>query len=133
MRKAIFTLAMLAALATAMPASALLPPQAYANARANAPNVIVIDVGSVEFAGESSCRVLGHVSSVERGTRYEVGASVELNVPCRGHVALSGPPMPGPTLYQNSVALQASQHGRAYLDENGALALYQYEILPAAE
>jgi len=131
MRKVTFALAALAAALTASPAAALLAPQYYAEARANAPNVIVIDVGSVEFASATSCTVRGSVSTVERGDKYEAGGAVELTVPCRGHVMT--PPMTGAVIFQNSATLQASTRGRAYLDENGALALYQYEILTAAE
>ena len=130
MRKITFAFTALAAALAASPASALLPPQAYANARANAPNVIVIDVASVEFASATSCIVRGSVGAVERGDKYEAGGSVELTVPCRGHVAT--PVMTGAVIFQNSQTLQASARGRAYLDDAGALALYQYEILPAA-
>jgi len=131
MRQITFALAALAAALTASPAVALLPPQAYADARANAPNVIVIDVAAVEFTSAMSCTVRGSVSTVERGEKYEAGGEVELVVPCRGHVMT--PVMTGAVIFQNSETLQASTRGRAYLDENGALARYQYEILPAAE
>lgn len=131
MRRITFALAALAAAFAASPAAALLPPQVYANARANAANVIVLNVASVEFVSDMSCAVRGSVETVERGSKYQAGVEVELRVPCRGHVMT--PPMTGAIIFQNSQALQASTRGRAYLDENGVLALYQYEILPAAE
>lgn len=120
--------AIFAALA-ASPASALLPPSAYAEARANAPNVVLIAVTQVDFTGETSCHVHGAIVAVERGAKYEQGAPISIEVPCRGHAAQSGPPMVGPVIYQSSQALQESTRGRAYLDENGALARYQYEIV----
>ncbi|MDZ4690717.1 hypothetical protein [Terricaulis sp.] len=129
MRKLTFALAAIAAALTASPAFALLPPQAYANARANAANVIIINVEAVEFTSAMSCTVRGTVGAVERGAKYEGGAAVELTVPCRGHVM--SPVMTGAVIFQNSQALQASTRGRAYLDDAGALALYQYEILAA--
>lgn len=127
MRKSLLALAFAAL--TASPAFAALPPQAYANARANAPNVIVIDVASVELTSATSCTVRGSVNTVERGEKYEAGGEVEIVVPCRGHV--QAPVMVGAVVWQNSATLQASTRGRAYLDDAGALALYQYEILPA--
>lgn len=129
MRTTIFALAAALTAMSAAPAFAALPPQAYANARDNAPNVIVIDVASVEFTSATSCTVRGSVNAVERGDQYEAGGAVEIIVPCRGHV--QAPIMVGAVVWQNSATLQASTRGRAYLDTNGALALYQYEILAA--
>jgi len=118
------------ALALAPNAAALLPPQAYAEARANAANVVVIDVDGVEFVSDSLCAVSGRVAQVERGEKYEAGAEVRIDTPCRGHVAVM--PMPGPVIYQDSAALQASTRGRAYLDAEGRLARWKYEIIAIA-
>jgi len=118
-------------LAFAAPAFAALPPQYYQQARDNAADVVVIDVrevGSPPAQGYGDCAVSGTVAAVERGETYAVGDEITLAVPCMlpdARVPIGG------VQWKGVEALRAAPAGRAFLN-NGALALYQYEILAAA-
>lgn len=124
--------AMLAGLAlgatlTVAPASAALHPKYYEEARAKAPNVIVLDVLKVTRpAGESGdCKVAGRVIRAERGERYKAGDAVEILVPCmteEASVRTSG------RVWLDMDALVRSAHGKAWLDNEGRLAMDQYQL-----
>lgn len=124
--RTLFAAALLAAYAAAAPALAALPPQAYADARDGAADVIVIEVSAVETTGPMSCAVSGNVLRIERGARYSADDAVRISVPCLGHSDAQA--HPGPVLYQGTRQLRESRYARAYMN-GGALALYQYQIL----
>lgn len=119
--------ALVLAAATATPALAALAPQYYQQARDNAPNVIVFDVVDVTTPDEAAgdCLVAAKVIRAERGTQYKAGEELVLVVPCRKPDA---PVKSGPTVWQDMDALVRSAHGKAYLGEDGALVLDQYEL-----
>jgi hypothetical protein len=114
----------------AVPAFAALPPQYYEEARANAENVVVVRVERVAGLGLANgygeCRVTGTVAAVERGTRHSTAERLSIAVPCRR--ASANIPASG-VQYEDMSELRRSRWGRAYLDANGNLALYQYDIL----
>ncbi|MBP7705314.1 MAG: hypothetical protein KA105_08565 [Caulobacter sp.] len=118
--------ALLLAAVVATPAAALLPPRYYQEARDKAAHVVVFDVTHVGVpAGVSGdCNVEGKVIRDERGD-LKPGDAVKMAVPCRTPLAT---PMPGPVIWQDMEALSRSAHGKAYLDAEGNLALYQYEL-----
>jgi hypothetical protein len=120
--------ALLAVLLGAAPGHALMAPEYYERARKNAPDVIVLKVGTVIGPVEAYglCKVEGTVAQVERGNRYKPGASVAVDVPCRKPGAT--PPL-GPVLYNAFADLQTYPFGRAYLLEDGRLSLFQYHPL----
>ncbi|MEP9350021.1 hypothetical protein [Xanthobacter sp. KR7-225] len=123
-----------AALAAAMlhpgAALALMPPYVYQTARDDAASVIVIAVEAVKAPKRvfGNCTVDGTIAKVERGTTYQPGQKVSLEVPCAAPDAY--PPIGG-TIYQNLPDLKASKFGRAYLDAVGKVVLSQYEQLAA--
>ena len=111
-------------------AFAALPPQYYDEARANAESVLVVQIdrtlGLPIMRGYGACRLSGRVAAVERGARYSVGEAVTISVPCRrqnAQIPASG------VQYEDVGELRRSRWGRAWLNANGELALYQYEIL----
>lgn len=109
------------------PASAALHPKYYEEARAKAPNVIVLDVLKVTRpAGDSGdCKVAGRVIRAERGERYKAGDAVEILVPCMTRKAMirsSG------RVWLDMDALVRSAHGKAYLGEDGRLVMDQYQL-----
>lgn len=116
----------------ASPALALLAPEYYQKARETAPDVVVVKVAGVsgpdDASGFGTCTVAGTVAGAERGTRYAVGAAITIPVPCRKQGAQ---PMPGPVLWTDFDQLQAAPYGRAWLEADGKLALYQYQLLAA--
>ena len=122
-------LAALLTVFTALPAVAMMAPEYYERAREEAPNVIVIAVHEVEGAkGDIGwCRVHGIVDEVERGTKYAVGDDVAIAVECLGPAAVDVPV--GGTIWQDMPRLMKSHRGKAWLDEAGAIALSQYEVL----
>lgn len=121
----------LAFILLAAPAFAALAPEYYAQARAEAPSVIVISVLNTSpppARGYGECLVRGSVAAVERGDAYTVGQEVSLAVPCMR----AGASIPaGPVQWQDWRALRTSPYGRAWLTAEGTLALYQYEVLSA--
>ena len=124
-------LAGLALVASATTAHAALPPQYYQQAREEAADVVVIDVrdvGAPPEIGYGECAVSGLVASVERGETYAVGQDITIAVPCRLPNARM---MVGAVQWKSFEALSAAPAGRAFLND-GALALYQYEILAEA-
>ncbi|WP_127091144.1 hypothetical protein [Aquabacter cavernae] len=112
----------------ASPSLALMAPEYYERARANAPDVVVLKVTTVTGpeAAYGNCKVEGTVTGVERGRRYSVGAPLAVEVPCRKPGAK--PPL-GAVLYNAFVDLQTYPFGRAYLLADGKLSLYQYHPL----
>jgi hypothetical protein len=122
---------LLAVVCFSVPAFAALAPQYYEQARTNADSVIVVRVERVSglaLGDRGTCHVVGVVAAVERGTRYQVDARVTIGVPCRrlhADVPASG------VQYKEVHELRRSRWGRAFLDANGDLALYQYDILAA--
>ncbi|MGU3495512.1 hypothetical protein ACLBXM_15845 [Xanthobacteraceae bacterium A53D] len=116
---------------TAGSALALLPPQFYEQARASAPNVVVVKVASVRAPADprGTCAVKSKVLKVERGTLYKAGQTVTIGVPC---VNPGAPPLVGGTIYAEPAALRAAGFGRAYLDASGTLMQSQYHLLDKA-
>ncbi|MDB5470041.1 MAG: hypothetical protein JWR84_1601 [Caulobacter sp.] len=113
---------------TAGAAHAALAPQYYQQARDEAPNVIVLDIAEVgPPAGDAGpCLVSGKVHQVERGTRYRNGQTIAIRVPCKTPKA----EIPaGGTIWQDRAALGPGKRARAWLDNAGDLALYQFELL----
>lgn len=108
----------------------MLPPGAYADARRDAPNVVVIEVARVEPIGPFVCAVHGRVRKVERGRKYKKGDAITIETPAIGH-ELARPPIGG-AVFQDFAALSASRFGRAYLSDEGVLALSQYQIMADA-
>lgn len=105
----------------------MLAPGAYKDARASAANVVVIEVARVEALGPLSCAVHGRVLKVERGRKYKKGALIVIEAPAIGQ-APARPPIGG-AIFQDFAALSASRFGRAYLSDEGALMLSQYQII----
>ena len=124
-------LSVLAAAAVAGPAFAALAPQYYEEARNRAAHVVVVKVERVNWVrprnGRGECIVLGRIESIDRGDHYRVGARARIAVPC---IAPDAEMMAGPVIWQRPDALRASKRGRAWMNQPGKLALYQYEILP---
>lgn len=123
-------LVVFAASCVAFPALAVLPPEAYERARAQAPHVVVLTVRRVDWngglRGAGHCRIVGTVKAVERGSHYRVGGPIEVKVPC----ARRGASIPaGPVLWKDPDRLKRSRTGRAYMSEPGELARSQYEVL----
>lgn len=119
----------LALLGLTPPAHAALAPEYYEQARAEAADVVVIDVADVGgppfLRGYGFCSVEGVVSAVERGARYTVGEEITLSVPCmRPHAE----PPAGPTIWQDYKTLRDAPAGRAFLND-GRLARSQYDAL----
>jgi hypothetical protein len=121
---------LLAAIFVNAPAFAALPPQYYEEARANAENVLVVRVERVAglpfMRGYGDCRVSGVVETVERGSRHRTGETIQISVPCmrqNAQIPASG------VQYEQVSELRRSHWGRAWLNANGELALYQYDIL----
>jgi hypothetical protein len=113
-------------------ARAALPPHYYEEARRTADSVVVISVAHVRglwlWRGYGDCRVSGRVERVERGERYRPDDPIVVDVPCRrAHAEI---PASG-VQYQDLNELRRSRRGRAWLTPDGALALYQYDILGA--
>lgn len=106
---------------------AALAPEYYQRAREQAADVVVIDVAHVDPPARPAgdCQVLGAVRSVERGTTYRVGQEIEITVPC---MRPSAEIPSGPVIWQDLTTLSRAPAGRAFLN-NGALVLYQYEVL----
>ncbi|HRO02779.1 MAG TPA: hypothetical protein PLS69_04165, partial [Terricaulis sp.] len=105
----------------------MLPPGACKDARASAANVVVIEVARVEALSPLSCAVHGRVLKVERGRKYKKGALIIIETPAIGQEPALAPI--GGAIFQDFAALSASRYGRAYLSDEGALMLSQYEII----
>ena len=119
------------ALLVATPAFAALPPIYYQQARTNAADVVVInvsEVGQPPEIGYGDCPVKGTIAVVERGTTYAVGDAITITVPCR---LPNAPIMVGGVQWKSFESLSAAPAGRAFLND-GALALYQYDVLAEA-
>jgi hypothetical protein len=117
----------LATLSAPGPALAVLPQESYDNARESAPNVLVVSIEQVltPVGDMGLCRVLGVVETVERGSAYQAGDEIAFDVWCAKPDALT----PFGIIWTDLDALVASRAGRAWLDENGAIVLDQYEIM----
>ena len=105
------------ALMIATPAFAALPPQYYQQARANAADVVVInvtEVGQPPEIGHGDCAVKGTVAVVERGATYTVGQDITVAVPCR---LPNAPIMVGAIQWKSFEALSAAPAGRAFLND----------------
>jgi hypothetical protein len=123
-----------AAIAALLPtlAIAAMPPETYEAARRDAPDVIVVAIAGVTPpAGNwGECGVVGTVLRVERGDRLKVGDPITIAVPC----AEADAPFPDSgVIYQDLKSLISSTYGRAFLAEDGTLALYQYDQLTDAD
>jgi hypothetical protein len=123
-------LLLLAAIFAAVPAFAALPPQYYEEARANAESVLVMRIERVAglplMRWYGDCQVTGVVETVERGSRHRAGDTIHIAVPCmreNAQIPASG------VQYEQASELRRSRWGRAWLNANGELALYQYDIL----
>ena len=106
-----------------------MPPETYEAARRDAPDVIVVAIAGVTTPPAGSwgeCGVIGTVLRVERGDRLNIGDPITIAVPC------AEPDAPFPdsgVIYQDLKSLISSTYGRAFLAEDGTLALYQYDQL----
>jgi hypothetical protein len=90
----------------AWPASAVLPPQAYLQARASAGVHLQVQVSRVRTSPkDSTCRMEGRALAVWRGP-VKTGAKVRFTLPCR---FASTPVMPGPTLWFDPSGLKPGQ------------------------
>jgi hypothetical protein len=123
-------IAAVAAVWFASPANAALAPEYYELARAAAPHVVVVAVDNVRtpllWRDHGECRVRGAVAGVERGERYHDGDAIEIIVPC----AKPGADIPASgTVWQDMDTLKDARRARAFLNEAGALALDQFDIL----
>ena len=123
-------LLLLAAIFTTVPAFAALPPQYYEEARANAESVLVVRIERVTglpfMRWYGDCEIAGVIETVERGSRHRAGEVIHISVPCRrqnAQIPASG------VQYEEVSELRRSRWGRAWLNADGELALYQYEIL----
>jgi hypothetical protein len=117
----------------AVSAHAALEPRYYEEARQNADSVVVVRVERVAglpfWRGYGDCRVTGRIEAVERGSRYAIGERIVIATPCHR----AGAEMPtGGVQYKEHGELRRSRWGRAWLEADGSLALYQYDILAAA-
>ena len=95
--------------------------------------MVVFQVVTVEAPrpadGFGQCIVSGKVEKVERGTHYRLHGRIRVEVPCIWpHAEMRT----GGVIWQTPASLKASKRARAWMDQPGELALYQYEILPAA-
>lgn len=119
---------------TAGAAHAALAPQYYQQARDEAPNVVVLEIGTVRSplplhgreVTHGACRVEGNVLQVERGTLYRNGQAIALTVPCaEPNAAVPS----GPTVWQARADLKPGVQARAWLDTDGRLARDQFQLL----
>jgi hypothetical protein len=126
MRKTLAGMAL--AVAAAATAHAEMAPEYYAAARDKAPDVITLSVTKVKapFKSFGDCKVEGKVAAVERGTRYRPGQAIAITVPC---MAPKANIPAGGTKWQIKAELKRSRQGRAWLEADGSLALYNYQIL----
>ena len=90
------TILTVAACSVAAPAFAELPPVAYERARAEATDVVVVDVSRVQMMApgvlEGDCEVEGRIASVDKGG-MTAGQDLTLSVPC---IDENWTPRPGP-------------------------------------
>lgn len=121
-------LAVLLTAAVASPAAAMLHPKYYQQARDAAPDVVVIEVAHVVTprALSGPCRLEGAVAVVERGERLKPGDLIAVEVMCRTRRAEV---RAGGVIWQDRDVLLASTRGRAFLNSDNSIALYQYEVL----
>ncbi len=118
--------AVLAALAVTTPSDASM--DVIEAARRDAPNVVVFRVTRMRtplFRDRGICIVDGRVIRSERGTLFAPDAAIRLKVPCARQDAKTPE---GPVRWVDMPALKRSGHGRAHLDEKGALVLGEYEL-----
>jgi len=118
------------AFAVASPAVAALPPEYYDEARETAAHVVLFEITSVKGLpagkGYGQCQVTGKVKTVERGRHYRAGGPIQVSVPCmKPNASIPA----GGTLWQSQAALKPGKSARAWMNQPGALALYQFEIL----
>jgi len=102
-----------AGLVFASPASAVLPPQAYLQARASASVHLQVQVSRVRTSPkDNTCRMEGRTLSVWRGP-VKTGDAVRFTLPCR---FASTPVMPGPTLWFDPSGLKPGQVLEGFFD-----------------
>jgi hypothetical protein len=98
------------------PAGDVLPPEVYAEARSNAPNVVDVAIAQVITPPAEDlglCRVIGTVERVKRGS-LRIGDTLEFDVSC----ARPGALLPaGETIWTDMESLAQCCFGRAWLDE----------------
>jgi len=111
-------------------AFAVLPPQAYLSARAEAPRHVQISIASVSppQANEMACAVRGEVVRRFRGN-LKVGRKLALQVDCRrpeGGFA-------GPQLFIDETALRTARYAEVFLsaDASPAVVRWQFHIIDA--
>jgi hypothetical protein len=113
-------------------AHAVMPPHVYAQARREAPDLMVFRVIGVEAPSTGNrnighCRVRVQVLRVERGATYRPGQVIVLPVLCVNQAGQVEVP-DGGGLYEDMMRLMHSQYGRAWLVD-GRPVLDQYDIL----
>lgn len=119
------------ALACAVAASAVLPPQAYIDARHAAVHHLQARIDGVEGPGSGvdhgACLVDVEVLAVFRGG-HQPGDRLTLAIDC----AKPGANLPaGPVLWTSLQAIQQAGYVEAYLDADGSVAGWQTVLLSA--
>jgi hypothetical protein len=116
-----------AAGALAGPAFAELPPAAYERARAEATDVVVLDVSRVQMLApgvmEGTCEIEGRIANVERGER-PLGEDLRFTVPC---IDENWQPRPGPFPGYPETALARALQVRVWL-KDGATVLRGLDV-----
>jgi hypothetical protein len=121
--------ALAAALAAAFAAAAALPPEVYLAARREAAEHLQLRIEAVApppwYADHGACRVTGEVVRVFRGG-HAPGDRLAIEVDCAKPRAR----LPdGPTLWTSWRALEEAGFIEAYLDDRGAVAVWQTMLL----
>jgi hypothetical protein len=129
--RAFALLAALAFAAVAAPAQALMPPQTYLTARAEAPRHVQIKILKVygPVHGAMACKVKGKVVKRFRGD-LRVGKKVILKVDCNP----PGGGFTGPQIYVGEKALRAAKYAEVFLtsDDPPEVMLWQFHIVDGA-
>ncbi|MDQ8029066.1 MAG: hypothetical protein REJ23_10085 [Brevundimonas sp.] len=107
-----------AAGALAGPAFAELPPAAYERARAEATDVVVLDVSRVQMLApgvlEGACEVEGRIASVDKGD-LTAGQTLTLQAPC---IDVDWTPRPGPFPGYPETALARALQVKVWLKDD---------------
>jgi len=107
-----------AACAIAGPALAELPPYVYERARAEAAEVVVLQVSRVQMLApgttEGQCEIEGRVTAVERGSPRASGDEIRFTVDC---IDETWTPRPGPFPGYQETALARAAQVRVWLTD----------------
>jgi len=124
-------LLVVASILSAGSAVALMPPQSYLRARAEAPRHVQIRMVAVSGPenGAMACGVIGHVVTRFRGD-VKPGRVLNLKVDCNP----PGGGFTGPQIYVSEAALRAARYAEVFLtgDEPPAVMRWQFHIIEKA-